>query len=89
MRGLARRLAVLERQTANEEWGIVPIVDPDRWPEEVRIAYEVAGEAGDWEAVAAIVEAQTGMRPSPNRRDGMPWLIEIGHAPPRTDGTGG
>ena len=85
MRALARRLSHLERQTVSDQWGIVPIVDPDRWPDDVRAAYDAAGEARDWAAVAAIVEAQTGTRPSPDRTDGVPWLIEIGHAPPRTD----
>jgi hypothetical protein len=85
MRGLPRRVLRLERCHPPEQWGIVPIVGPDRWPDEVRVAYEAAGDARDWEAVAAIVEVQTGTRPSPDRTDGVPWLIEIGHAPPRTD----
>ena len=78
-------MALLERQTAEEGWGMVPIVDPDRWPEEVGRAYRAAEASGDWDAVAVIVEAQTGTRPSPQRTDGVPWLIEIGHAPPRSD----
>jgi hypothetical protein len=85
MRGTARRVGRLERRILPERGGIVPIVDPDRWPEDARLAYEAAGEAGDREAMAAIVEAQTGERPSPERTDGVPWLIEIGHALPRTD----
>ncbi len=85
MRALARRVGRIERQTISEQWGIIPIVDPDRSPEEVRVAYKAAGDAEDWEAVAAIVEAQTGTRPSPERTDGVPSLIEIGHALPRTD----
>jgi hypothetical protein len=83
---MARRLAHLERQTVSDQWGIVPIVDPERWPDVIRAAYDAAGEAGDWEVVAAIVETQTGTRPSPERRDGSIWLIEIGHAAQRTDG---
>jgi hypothetical protein len=63
------RIGPLERRVLPEQWGIVPIIDPDRWPDEVRLAYEAAGKANDWQRVAAIVEAQTGERPSPDRRD--------------------
>ena len=85
MRGLPRRLVRQERRVLPESWEIVPIVAPRRWSAEVQAAYAAAEAAGDWDAQAAIVAAQTGERPSQGRRDGTPCLIEIRYGAPREE----
>jgi hypothetical protein len=79
MRTLARRVSLLERQPADGAWGVVPIVEPDRWPEEASAAYEGATAAGDWRTVGAIVETQTGVQTAWGRRGDGVVLIEVRH----------
>jgi hypothetical protein len=86
VRALARRVGQIERQTVSDQWGIVPIVEPDGWPDEVRVAYEGANAAGDWGAVEAIVEARTGAHTAWDRRNAGIVLIEVRHLARTWDG---